>query len=434
MLGAAVGTVALVAPAIAVRPAAADDCTSLYRCDLNQTQTLIVPMRNKTLAALLEIRNTDRARRLYRQLLPPGYSMPVHPMIGLYTVTIDVPTKTIDPIDQGVRGVADITHYLEGSLSLRTVRNGESGWLHLGMPVDSEQARTSGLGEGYPKYHATLRFEPQGAGWFSNDTVSGRQTLKMAWRPASVPISKDLQSFLGEPFYTLAKPLRGPQRWRTRLTAFSPVPLQQLADGADPGPLGVSGVTKIPDQQAGLMDVAIDPDLNRYKTGTHNSDPTDDMPDLLGAGQSLSDLVDTTQTVPGVFDEFQQTLLYQMNREADPMTQANWWQVQRHDGSASGSGTGSHGGSAASQGGARATCASRRKFTIRLARGMRSASVVVGGRRATVVRRGGRLTAVVDLRGRAAGGRVIVRIRGRMAHGSAHTSRRVYRVCATTRR
>jgi hypothetical protein len=73
-------------------------------------------------------------------------------------------------------------------------------------------------------------------------------------------------------------------------------------------------------------------------------------------------------------------------------------------------------------------CASRRRFGIRLARGLRSAVVTVGGRPVRVRRRRGRLTAVIDLRG-APHGVARVFIRGRTARGRVSVSRRAYHPC-----
>jgi hypothetical protein len=73
-------------------------------------------------------------------------------------------------------------------------------------------------------------------------------------------------------------------------------------------------------------------------------------------------------------------------------------------------------------------CASRRRFTIRLPRTLRSAVVTVDGRRVAVRRRARRLTAIVDLRG-APGGRARVLIRGRTVRGRRAVSRRSYRPC-----
>jgi beta-glucosidase len=72
-------------------------------------------------------------------------------------------------------------------------------------------------------------------------------------------------------------------------------------------------------------------------------------------------------------------------------------------------------------------CTSRRRFAIRLPRGVRRARVTVAGRRVRVVRRRGRLRATVDLRGRRAG-RVVVRISGRRG-GRPARQVRVYRTC-----
>jgi hypothetical protein len=66
-----------------------------------------------------------------------------------------------------------------------------------------------------------------------------------------------------------------------------------------------------------------------------------------------------------------------------------------------------------------------------LARGARSARVVVGGRRVGVAQRGRRLTALVDLNGRP-GGRVTVRIHMTLRSGGTVTQVRRYRTCAGT--
>jgi hypothetical protein len=76
-------------------------------------------------------------------------------------------------------------------------------------------------------------------------------------------------------------------------------------------------------------------------------------------------------------------------------------------------------------------CVSRRSFTIRLRRDLRSATVFVAGRRVRTLR-GGRLRAPVDLRGLPAG-RVPVRIVARTRSGRRVTSVRTYRTCVPRR-
>jgi len=75
----------------------------------------------------------------------------------------------------------------------------------------------------------------------------------------------------------------------------------------------------------------------------------------------------------------------------------------------------------------RPRCTSRRSFVIRLPRGLRSARVTVGGRRAKVIR-GSRLRARVNLRGRRRG-TVVVRIVGRTRSGRRVVQTRRYRTC-----
>jgi hypothetical protein len=83
------------------------------------------------------------------------------------------------------------------------------------------------------------------------------------------------------------------------------------------------------------------------------------------------------------------------------------------------------------------TCVSRRNFTIRLRepRGvrLRTARISVGGRTATAVRRAGRLTATVDLRGLPRG-RFVVRIVATTQSRRTLTGTRRYRTCAPKRR
>lgn len=78
--------------------------------------------------------------------------------------------------------------------------------------------------------------------------------------------------------------------------------------------------------------------------------------------------------------------------------------------------------------GAARRCTSRRRFTIRLPRAWRTATVTVGGRRVTVRRRSGRLTAIVDLRGRGRG-TVTVRARGVTRGGKRRAQTRTFRPC-----
>jgi hypothetical protein len=75
------------------------------------------------------------------------------------------------------------------------------------------------------------------------------------------------------------------------------------------------------------------------------------------------------------------------------------------------------------------SCASRRRFTVRLPRQLRRATVTVAGRRVMTRRRGRRLRATVDLRGMTRA-MVHVVIDGRTRSGSRIRQTRRYRVCA----
>src|SRR3954470_6461756 len=77
-------------------------------------------------------------------------------------------------------------------------------------------------------------------------------------------------------------------------------------------------------------------------------------------------------------------------------------------------------------------CASRRRFRIHLRRGLRSATVVVNGKRVKVLR-GARLRAPVDLRGLPKG-TFRVTVTGRNARGRIVRSARSYRTCVAKKK
>ena len=76
---------------------------------------------------------------------------------------------------------------------------------------------------------------------------------------------------------------------------------------------------------------------------------------------------------------------------------------------------------------AQATCTSRRRFAVRLP-ALRRPVAMLGGKRLALRRRGGRLRAVVDLRGRPRGV-VVLRLRGTTRSGRRVTVTRRYRTC-----
>jgi hypothetical protein len=85
-----------------------------------------------------------------------------------------------------------------------------------------------------------------------------------------------------------------------------------------------------------------------------------------------------------------------------------------------------------------AVCTSRRRFRIRVRprRGVRSARVTIAGRRVRTVRRAGRVTAIVDLRGRPAGTVRVVTLAKVRRDGRTRTVRDVrrYRLCGAATR
>jgi hypothetical protein len=87
-------------------------------------------------------------------------------------------------------------------------------------------------------------------------------------------------------------------------------------------------------------------------------------------------------------------------------------------------------------GAAGAPCLSRRVFTIRLSRRATSGVVRIGSQRVRVRRRGGRLTARIDLRRRPVGTvrvRITERVRTAAGGRSTRRSTRTYRLCRTRR-
>ena len=77
-------------------------------------------------------------------------------------------------------------------------------------------------------------------------------------------------------------------------------------------------------------------------------------------------------------------------------------------------------------------CLSKRRFTIRL-RGLRRGTVTLDGKPLKTRRRGGSLTAQVDLQGRLKG-RYALKVNGRTTRGKAVNQTRTYRTCSPKRR
>src|SRR5947209_11364366 len=182
--------------ATSLAPAAqADNCDySLARCNYVQTQTLVLPMRNVILTALVKPHHTRTAMALYRQLLPPGYGVPADPHIGIYYTSVDIPNSSA--LDSTVQQMWGTSHYLEGSISLETVHDGEVGFYHLGMPMTDQGAHDSGYPIGYPKYFAKMTSQSTGnGGWFVDAKVNGTTTYSMGFKPADVTLDKASQDF-----------------------------------------------------------------------------------------------------------------------------------------------------------------------------------------------------------------------------------------------
>lgn len=235
-----------------------------------------VPLESRWIGTVVAPKRGDHRLplALYRSLIPAPYTMPAHPLVGLYLVDLYAPHST-----QSNQPWNDYDHWLEGGVDLLVNYHGQLGWYHLAMPVNSDFEYGLGRDVGFPKYHAGAVFAPSGSGWSAQayPATTGYLSESVTWTPAgNVRVPAELVAYATQkqPFFSLYPALVGPTAERT---TFTPSPYM-------PGSL--------PPPQPGLVHVQLAANIDAW-------DNT--LPHLFGMRQAtLRDLIDLDQTVPGV--------------------------------------------------------------------------------------------------------------------------------------
>ena len=110
---------------------------------------------------------------LYRELLPAEMEMPERPAVGVFIVdyVIVVPCPHIP--------------YLEGTLGIRGIYNGEEGWHTVTMPLsnDAVAALFGGRSVGFPKYPADVTLTQSGDNWQGVVTHEGVVRMSLNFTP-----------------------------------------------------------------------------------------------------------------------------------------------------------------------------------------------------------------------------------------------------------
>jgi hypothetical protein len=97
----------------------------------------------------------DRARNVYRALIPEPLTMPAEPAVGVWLADLAYGAGRGRPAD-------DASHWLEGAVQIR-VRFGElEGWYPIHYPVTAEFWWSAGRSAGLPKRRATAAIVPDG--------------------------------------------------------------------------------------------------------------------------------------------------------------------------------------------------------------------------------------------------------------------------------
>jgi hypothetical protein len=140
---------------------------------------------------------------LYRELLPPAFSMPKHPLVS------------INVVDQLEVGPWPLTPYQLGSVSLRCAYEGEEGWHPITMPETKWVAVWTGRTMGFPKYVADeIHLSPEAEGWVGEVRHAGELRLRLAFAPdanAASPLWKKRGWPTGGPTLNLRPPGEGPE-------------------------------------------------------------------------------------------------------------------------------------------------------------------------------------------------------------------------------
>jgi hypothetical protein len=145
--------------------------------------------------------------RLYEQLLPPQFDMPLQPVVMLFAADY----RKVFPWP--------MTRYQEWAILQKCTWEGAEGWYVLTMPVTAWVAKQGGRHLGFPKYIADrIRLRHRGGGWEAQSRHNGTMTLKSQFRPGITrqlaPWEEELaaiESFFKGDIYVLVPPGEGPR-------------------------------------------------------------------------------------------------------------------------------------------------------------------------------------------------------------------------------
>lgn len=174
---------------------------------------------------------------LYRELLPPQFSVPDQPMVGLYVVHFT------DTEPWPITVTEYLFPYYEATVLLRCEYDGQTGWYSHVMPVSTEAAMIGGRRMGFPKYVAdAMLLESTEDGWYGAALHEGgnRISLRFTAMPVSelgalTALQEDFVNGRGDaanlrgPIILLKPPAEGPE---VNVLPCSPPPLAERQAGS----------------------------------------------------------------------------------------------------------------------------------------------------------------------------------------------------------
>jgi hypothetical protein len=253
-------------------PARADPCDdSLAAC--LQGSDLATPFSATIVGTIVPIKDTERARILYRALIPAPYEMPDEPAVGLYVSKLDLPARVPGNPER------NYTNWSEHGIDIRVRHGKEEGWYRLAVPLDSQFEWEIGRAAGFPKVHATT--ETLDGGRRQSAAIGGRPVLDLTWAtgtPAeTVTPALHRYALNRDPIFLLIDPLEGPAASRYRFVVHPLTPL-----------------TPLPEPVPGVVRYALDPDVAAYSVA-------DGLPDVFPGDSTLAELIEPRGEAPGFF-------------------------------------------------------------------------------------------------------------------------------------
>jgi hypothetical protein len=237
-----------------------------------------VEIRAVATIAPLRTDNGDRAREVYRALIPNGLEMPAEPAVGVWLADLAFVAGRGRPND-------DASHWLEGAVQIRVRHKDVEGWYPIHYPVTAEFWFNAGRYVGLPKRHATAAIVPDGEGWSATANprdTTGDPSYRMDWQPAAGQPTTAF-SIPSDPLLVLNKPLEGPDLMRVQYSLDKP---GFVAPGGPP-----AFDPENPQPDAGLVRLRVRDDLDALQEA--------DLRKVFPPGSSLGDLIVTDQTLPG---------------------------------------------------------------------------------------------------------------------------------------